>query len=446
MHVPNWINRLIVRLKLNLWLLPAVMALAAVLLATVSVRVDHFVAAEFTDTDIFLLNTPAGARAVLSTIASSMIAVAGTVFSITMVVLSLTSQQHGPLTLRNFLSDRGNQFVLGMFTSTFIYCLLVLRTVRDDGAEVAFVPYTSGIIALILAIISLAVLIYFIHHVSSSIQATSIVERSNQAINQVIDDYYPDPIGVKAAHLDIVTDEENLDAQLNPRSPKTYEIPAKHDGYIQAVDYDRLLALSEDRDLTIKLYHRVGTFVIERSSLGIVCPVEKLDDEFVKAFNKCFTIGRQRTHAQDLAFTMDQLVQMAARALSPAMNDPFTAMMVIDYLGAALARLGSREIHDGYYHREGKLRLIAEEYSYDHLIRIAFDEIRIGAQENPRVTAYLLDTMAMVIECVTNAERRDALNEYTVLIYEQSKERVETHPNIHEVEHAFYRFRDEVLE
>ncbi|MBC7706367.1 MAG: DUF2254 domain-containing protein, partial [Rhodoferax sp.] len=163
------------RLRSSLWFVPATMAFLAVALAVAAVELDKAVA------DDWLLSLgwsysggAEGASLVLGTVAGSMIAIAGAVFSMTLVALSLASSQLGPRLLRNFMRDTVNQVVLGTFVATFVYCLLVLRTIRRAD-EVAFVPHLSVTIGVLLAIVSVGVLIYFIHHISVSIQADQVV-------------------------------------------------------------------------------------------------------------------------------------------------------------------------------------------------------------------------------------------------------------------------------
>jgi uncharacterized membrane protein len=197
------------RLRSSLWFLPAAMACLAVALAVSAVELDKAVADDWLQRLSWIYSGGAeGASLLLGTVAGSMIAIAGTVFSMTLVALSLASSQLGPRLLRNFMRDRSNQVVLGTFVATFVYCLLVLRTIRRAD-EVAFVPHLAVSIGVLLAIASVGVLIYFIHHISVSIQADQVVARVGRVLEDGIDRLFPQHLGLlgsKAAEAPIHAD------------------------------------------------------------------------------------------------------------------------------------------------------------------------------------------------------------------------------------------------
>jgi uncharacterized membrane protein len=179
-------------LRATFWLVPTLMAIMAIGLSFAMVALDEAVGNRVLEKVGWVwAGGPEGARGLLSTVAGSMITVAGVVFSITIVALSLASSQYGPRLLRNFVRDKGNQIVLGSFIATFVYCLLVLRTVRgDDGAH--FVPAIAITLGMVLTLASLGVLIYFIHHVSISIQAATIIGLVSHELNEVIERLFPE--------------------------------------------------------------------------------------------------------------------------------------------------------------------------------------------------------------------------------------------------------------
>ncbi|MDX2140547.1 MAG: DUF2254 family protein [Chloroflexota bacterium] len=188
-------------LRASYWFIPALMAVFALLTSVVTIRLDEGVGRELRwVTGLVYVDSAEGARAVLSTVASSMITVAGVVFALTMVVLSLSSQQYGPLVLTHFMRDRGNQIVLGVFTATFLYCLLILRTIRGGETDV-FVPHISVLVGLVLAVASLAVLIYFIHHIARTIQAPNIIARISDELNDKIDHQFPTKVGIETDQI-----------------------------------------------------------------------------------------------------------------------------------------------------------------------------------------------------------------------------------------------------
>jgi uncharacterized membrane protein len=325
-------NRLIMlrnRISESYWFIPGVMVLLSILLSILSIKLDELVGRRLAWViGLVYVDSPEGAREVLSAIAGSMITVAGVVFSLTMVVLTLTSQQYGPLVLGNFMRDRGNQFVLGVFTATFTYCLLILRTIR--GVEnSAFVPHISVLVGITLALISIIVIIYFIHHVSESIRSSNIIGLlANDLVDQ-IDDLFPAQLGHDPVALHIKQPEQHMPKNFDTQSAP---IQSRDSGYLQMVDVERLLDVAQRYDLVIDLKHCPGDFVPQRSILALVWPVERITPEIVDKINDAMIQGNSRTEEQDVEYIFNKLAMIAVRALSPAINDPFTAIMCIDRL------------------------------------------------------------------------------------------------------------------
>ncbi len=250
------------RLLANYWFIPVVMALLAVVLSIATLNLDLRFGSQFVKVTPWLYqNTPEGTREVLATVASSMITVTGLVFSLTMVVLAQAAQQYGSLVLGNFMRDRGNQVVLGTFTASFIYSLLVLRTINSTDSN-SFVPRISAMTGVALAIVSLAVLIYFIHHISELIQATTIITRIGKALLGSIDDLYPEQLGRGEALADErVSLPEHFDSQAEA-------IHASKSGYLQMVEEQRLLDAARDHNVILDLHPRPGDFIVAGSVLG----------------------------------------------------------------------------------------------------------------------------------------------------------------------------------
>ena len=398
------------KLRTSYWFIPMVLAIVAFALSVLAVKADENWGRQLAwVVGLIYVDSPEGARAVLSTVASSMITVAGVVFSLTMVVLSLTSQQYGPLVLSNFIRDRGNQFVLGTFTGTFIYCLLVLRTIRGVGNSM-FIPHISVLIGLGLGIASLAVLIYFIHHVSDSIRATTIIARISDDLRDAIHDLYPEQIGLDADEVAVQRHElpENFDTQSRP-------IFIRGSGYLQLVDDDLLMNTAVERDVIIKLAHRPGSFIYAGAVAATVWPLERADDRLSDRINDALEFGQARTQAQDLEYLLNQLVGMAVRALSPALNDPFTAMACIDRLGEALCLLGDRHLPSAYrYDRDGALRVITNPLTFTEMVGIAFDEIWAYGRQDHRVRLQLQKAFDMMAQCIRNEDHRAVLRRYAV--------------------------------
>jgi uncharacterized membrane protein len=359
------------RVRSGFWFIPAIMAGVAVASAFASVAVDERV------TDWVALNFgwtftggAEGASAVMGVIAGSMITIAGVVFSMTLVALSLASSQLGPRLLRVFMRDSTTQVVLGTFIATFLYCLIVLRTIRRVE-EVAFVPHLSVTFGVLLAVVSVGVLIYFIHHVSVSIQANVIAARIGKELIEGIDRLFPGQIGPKAPRIPTEPPDaafiEVFDKEARP-------VGADADGYLQFIDAEALLALAMEEDLVVRLERKPGNYVVASRPMAMIWPGSRVTDKLTDRVNALFVLGQQRTSAQDIKFAVNQLVEIAVRALSPGLNDPFTAMTCVDHLGAALCRLAVRDMPSPYrLDRKNQLRVIAPAETFPEIIDAAFN-------------------------------------------------------------------------
>ena len=402
------------RVRSSFWFVPTVMAGVAVVFALVGVTVDEPV------TEWLALNLgwtftggAEGASAVLGIIAGSMITIAGVVFSMTLVALSLASSQLGPRLLRNFMRDTSTQAVLGTFIATFVYCLLVLRTIRRAG-EGAFVPHLSVSLGVVLAVSSVGVLIYFIHHVSVSIQANEIAARIGRELIAKIDHLFPEHIGQEGPR--VPTDPPDagfigmFDREARP-------VAADEDGYLQFIDGDALLALAIEEDLVVRLERRSGNYVVAGCPLVLIWPGSRVTEQLTKQVQSLFVMGHQRISDQDIEFGVNKLVEMAVRALSPGLNDPFTAIACVDHLGSALCRLAARDMPSPYsYDRQNQLRLIARADTFQEVVDAAFNQIRQYGRTSAAVTLRLLETIAVVAGFVHRPEDRTTLLRHAEMI------------------------------
>ena len=326
-----------------------------------------------------------GARGVLSVVAGSMMTVVSIVFSLTVTTLAQTSSHFGPRVLRNFTSDRGNQFTLGTFIATFVFCLLVLRTVRSVE-ESSFVPYLAVNLGIVLALASLAVLIYFIHHISQSIQAENLIAGVGEDFQLALPVLFPQRIGQEKE-----CDEEAAPQDWQDAGP----VDASRNGYVQRVDNEKLMRLACQHDLVVRLEKRPGDFVTQNSRLLCVLPPEKLSERLAQELRESFHTGPHRTPHQDAGYSLQQLVEIACHALSPGINEPFTALACIDWLAASLRGVAEREIPSPVRCDEsGQVRVIARPLSFDELAAISFDSIRLYGSQNPDIMAYLLRVIA----------------------------------------------------
>jgi uncharacterized membrane protein len=385
-------------LRQSFWFVPGTMAVITALMAFGTSWLDrrHF---EELDSDFWWLFSagPEGARAVLSTIAGSTITVAGVVFSITIVALSLASQQYGPRLLRNFMKDRGTQMTLGTFTSVFLYSIIILRTVRGDDFSLN-VPHVSVTIAIALSILALGVLIYFVHHVSSSIQADVIIARVGAELEAAIGEL------VKAG------DDEDGGALPRSEEREWTTVPATGDAYLQAVDHDSIVEAAGKRDAYVEMCAVPGSFVFCGAPLLRVSPPQKPEDE--EWLRESIAFGDVRTPTQDARFSLHLLVEMALRALSSSLNDPFTAMACIDRLSAALAHAGAFPVRKGVWRdSEGTARLAIPPIDFQDLVEGAYTQIRQSSTGTLAVSIHLLESIEEVIAVVKDPLRREILVE-----------------------------------
>ncbi len=377
-------------LRGSLWFVPSVMAAAAVVLAFTSLSIDRrWIEAHPANQFTWLYGGGAdGARDVLSIVASSMITVAGVIFSITVVALTLASQQFGPRLLRSFMRDRGNQVVLGTFISIYLYCLIVLRSVRTEEAG-GFVPHMSVSLTLILALVGAGILIYYFHHATSSIRASSVIAAVAADLDAVIDRLFPKEVAAPGPPPEAVAPSAVPDF-LRQAGP----IAAGRSGYVQAIDTDCLLALAKTELLVIRLDRRPGDFVTRDTILATVFPSNRTSVAVAHKVNEAYVLGIERTNVQDVLFPAEQLAEMAVRALSPSMNDPSTALACIDRLCAAFVLLAGRRLPSPYrYDDQDTLRLIAYPGSLSDLIGTSFNPIREHGRTSRAVTIRLLDTI-----------------------------------------------------
>lgn len=391
------------RIRESLWFIPGVLVLLAVVLAAALVEVDTRIGSEALKPWPLVFGAGAdGSRQMLSTVAGSMITVAGTVFSITLVVLSLASSQYSSRVLRNFLADRTNQTVLGVFVGVFAYCLIVMRTIRG-GEEGAFVPSLAVLGGVVLAFVGIGYLIYFIHHISASIQASEILARIANATTCEIEHLFPDQIGQD-------TDRVPASDPAETRMGRWRTVAADRTGYIQEVDVAAILAFAQERHAVVRMERGIGEFVIAGTPLVSVVAADKPDPADDGRLRAIYAVGRQRSLNQDAAFGIRQIVDMALKALSPGVNDTTTAVMCLDHLAVILVRLTDRRIPSPYrFDDDGELRVLARGPSFHSLVGESFDQIRQSASGNVAILARLLEVLELLEGRTEDLNRRAVL-------------------------------------
>lgn len=424
------------------WFYPAIFSLAAAALAFFTVYLDRNGLAEWLNEISWLhASRPEGARTVLTVIAGSMIGVASTVFSITIAAVAYASGNYGPRLLTNFMQDKGNQLSLGTFIATFVYAVLVLRVVRsederpsdalDAGATAlpGFTPQLSLLVATVMVMIAIAVLVFFLHHIPDSIRINTVLKGIGRRMLDQIRYRFPNERGVEEP------------SERDEGTP----VRADFSGYIQIIDFENLDEIAKDRGCTIGLRQRTGDFVHLGVPLAEISGQEP-DDDLCDDIRKCFSVGGMRTPTQDLEFLFDEIVEIALRALSPGINDPFTAITCMHWLAAGMAELGNRDLDRGpeqeTYDRE---RVKPLNDDFDHFVQRGFGGIRASAAGSAMASKKFIDALYSASLGCTNGERRQRLLDEGRLLVEQARTTLKG-PSLIELEDRLKEFERTILD
>lgn len=407
-------------LRSSFWFVPSQIVLLAVILAAVLIDTDSAGSDQWLAKWPHLFGAEAeGARGMMSTIAGSMMSVVGVTFSMILVVLALASSQYTSRVLRNFMRSRITQVVLGIFAGIFAYCLIVLRTIRG-GNEEAFVPNLAVFFGFVLALVGVGALMFFLHHIASSIQASSIIASVAKETIGAMDRQFPEePSGVPVEDGDGPTPGD-----LAERTWRA--VAANESGYVQSVNYAALLRLARDRETTVSMEHGIGEFVVQSTTLASLALEEPPDPQSIAAVQASISIGPHRTVEQDAAYGIRQIVDVALKALSPGINDTTTAATCVDYLTTLLARIAPRRIPSPYQYADGTLRVIAKRPSFESLLAESFDQIRNNAKSNVAILSQMLDALRTLAILTVCPRRSQALGEQARWIAEAAERNVES--------------------
>ena len=316
------------------WVVPALMIIGSIILSIVTYHIDRTIQIDLLQSISWLgVNDPEAARSYLSVISGSMISTTGVTFSITIAALVQASSQLGPCLLSNFLRDRGNQIVLGTLLATFTFCIFILKSISNT-AEFVFIPHLSIAIATIFTILSIGALVFFFHHVSTSLQANYVISQVGAELQQAIRKIYPEKMEYPQ--------EYNL---INPEDiPKiipeeSYRIKSTEGGYLQAIDSKTLIEIAEENDCIMITELRPGEYTSEENTLVSIYPMSDKIEDLKDKINNTFILGEERLRLQDIKYSIEQLVEIAIRALSAGINDPYTAIACIDQLTSGTIEL-----------------------------------------------------------------------------------------------------------
>ena len=391
-------------LRTNLWLVPVLATVAVVVLFGLTYTVDRSAYDGLITLPNWVLNGTADvARVLLATVAAAIITVVGIVFSITIVALTLASTQFGPRMLRNFVRDPGTQLSLGTFVASFCYAMIALVSV-GGGPHGDFVPHLSITVTLLLTLLDVAVLIYFLNHIATMIQLPVVIANiATTLVSEVTAMENSDAFGVGAAR------GASQDELLSRLAKEGAPIRTPRSGYLQVIRHDVLVKIATKANAVVQLPHRPGHFMVAGQVIARVWPPEAAES-VAERLALGHVAGAYRTLPQDVSFGFDQLVEIALRALSPAVNDTFTGMTCVDWIADCLCRIAPIwHPHRIRRDAEGDIRVIAFQASFDRLVERTFDTIRQAAIGMPAIMIRQLDAIAKVIEQVPDRRRRTAL-------------------------------------
>lgn len=347
----------------------------------------------------------------LSSLLTSMVTMATLVISITMVVLTLAAGQLGPRLIRSFMGDKRSQFVLGFFFATIVYLVLVLRMVKD-GVPDEEVPHLAVTLGTALMLISVFLLLYFVHHLARSIVADTVIQRVGRDLDLAIADMLPgtDPAAVGPAGVPPPPAEDSAVLRL------------PEGGYVEAINYEGLVRCAARAGAVVALDFRPGRHLLPGGAHGRVFPASAWQDDLQRSVARCVIIGDQRTANQDLEFAVRQLVEVALRALSPSLNDPFTAIAVIDRLGVSLAlAMGRGHAPEAWRDQAGTIRVTGTSTTFNGLVDGAFNQIRQAAGGRPAVLMRIIATLAELAEHARNDEHRRVLALHVGLVEAEAR-------------------------
>jgi uncharacterized membrane protein len=386
------------RLKVSFWFAPAVLSLFAIFLAWVIYGLDRLLPDEILAASRMILSgDPDQSRSVLISLAATILTVAGVVFTLLTIPLSTVVAQYGSRLLRVFLGDRTTQAVLGMFVGTFVYCLAAALSILPPELEPNS-PQLTTTFGLALVVACFGSLILLVQHISTMLQAPQIAAAAGKELIDAVAAEMPEEV------VGQLSSPETLETLTEVNA---YPVRIQETGYIQYIDPQVVLTLARESNLVIQLLFRPGDFIGQGTLVALVWPVAQVNQNLEEQILEGFQVGNQRTPTQDVRYAVNQLVEMAVRAMSPAINDPFTAMTCLDYIGQGLElflRQGEKRPH---YYLEGRLCLILHPVRFEELLNTGFDMLRHCSADN----AYVLLKMLAVIDGISREAKTSAMRQ-----------------------------------
>lgn len=399
-------------LKSTFWFIPILIIVLAAGISVGAIYLDS--RADFPKEGIFsyiLTGNADSARSLLAAISAAMIGVAGTVFSITLVTLSLAATQFGSRLLRNFMYERVNQVVLGSYIATFVYSLIVLNSITESNGN-GFIPAFSILLAIIAAVANIVLLIVFIHGIATSIQSEKIISDISGALLKNVTVLYPEKMG-RDPERATVPDLASVKKKYSLREV----VKATESGYLQYMDSDLIFDTAVKKDLLVILHFKPGDYIVKDMEVVEIYFKNETQREELAVFRNSFFAGKVRTPQQDVEFSIRQMVEVAVRALSTGINDPYTANSCIDNLTTTMCYLVGVKFPARYrYDDESNLRVVSETVSFEGVMNAAFNQIRQYSEGSPSVIIRLMEAMITINKFARYPQQKKVVRDHAEMI------------------------------
>ncbi|QKS69953.1 DUF2254 domain-containing protein [Paenalkalicoccus suaedae] len=384
----------LLNMKERVWFFPALYCLVAAVLSITLFLVDYYQPGDiYASVPEVLLNEYDLAKDILGVIAGALLTMTTITFSTIMIVLSTYSSQYSPRVLKNFMTDKRTLHVLGVFMGAFFYAIISLLLLQVELVNERVFSPAFGVL---LSVIAIGVFAFFIHHVATYLQVSSLIEDLTKDLIKQINKFE-----------NMIETDERLVAQKAVPEP-TYQTTSMQYcssfGYIRLVDYDAMFKLACEKDILIELHQHPGDFVSQNRPIATIYANEETDEEF--KLERFFLIGKDRSSEQDLVFGTTLLVEIALRAISPSLNDPNTAINCFNHLGTAMSRLTTTYVED-YYYQEPKTnqpRIMISQLPFKDFLYKTYYQLTTYGHEDISVVLGLYDSLIAVAE-TSEAER-----------------------------------------
>lgn len=401
--------------RTGFWFIPTLLILGAILLAIFVPIVDYYANQENLVPD-WLKTSADTYRSTLTALASGMLTVASVVFSVTVVTLSLTTSQFGPRLLRNLLEQNVTQATVGGCLASSVYCLMLLwriDSLEKDGAP----PHLSVFLATLMTVAAIAMAVFFIHRVARSVQSMNVVTDVSRDLDGAMQRLFPEKWESRPDR------EKQLD-ELRDRfeNEEATSVAASKEGYLQAINVSYLDKLAEENGLVIQVLDKPGAFLIAGYEVARFLDGEPQggeqegDESIQERIAAAFIVGNQRTPRQDLECAVEELVEIAVRALSPGINDPFTAVASIDRLTATLCRLAERDLRSSLQTGDDTQRILFAPLAYSSVLEAAFNMIRQYGASSVSVSIRLLEGLEKIAGHTTDSSQREAVRRQAEMV------------------------------